>query len=253
MTDADGRATRESLSQAVAELGRTSSEGDVVSIILIGHGSAGEGARFNVTGPDVSASEFAGWLRPLEGRRLTIVVATSASGEWIPALAAPGRIVVTATRTAFERNESVFHSKFAEAFDGDAADADKDGRVSILEAFNHAAREVQREYESSGRLQTEHALLDDDGNGEGSSDPNPGAGDGRLASRTYIGADPVVASTVPGADALLRERARLEQSVEALRARRDSMDASEYERVLERLVTRLAEIRRSLEPPEAES
>lgn len=250
--DADGRASRETLTAELRRLTTTTRPGDAVAIVLIGHGSAGDEPRFNLPGPDVSAAEFARWLEPLGDRRLTIVVAASASGDWIPALSAPGRVVVTATRTGFERNESLFHMHFAAAFANGTADADKDGRVSVLEAFRHATREVERAYASSGRLRTEHALLDDDGDGQGSLMPGTDGGDGRLAARTFLTGDATVArlAGAPGADSLLRERAQVEQAIEALRARKDRMDAEAYERELERLVTRLAEIRRRLEPPE---
>lgn len=254
MSDADGRATRETLVAAIRRLATDTREGDNVSIVLIGHGSAGEGNAFNLTGPDIDATSFATEIVALTGRRLTIVVAASAAGGWVPALAAPGRVVVAATRTPFERNESVFHKHFAQAFSNAAGDADKDGRVSILEAFIHATREVQREYESAGTLQTEHAVLDDNGDGEGSTEPGQAAPDGRLAMSRFLSAATVTArGNSPAADSLAAERGRVEQAIEALRARRATMDSTDYERELEALITRLAEIRRALEPPGEES
>lgn len=252
--DADGRATKDELSAALARLAERSSAGNVVTIVLIGHGSAGDVARFNLVGPDVSAQEFATWIRPLSDRRLTVVIAASASGDWVPALSAPGRVVISATRTQFERNESLFHTHFTAAFKDAAGDVDKDGRVSILEAFNHATREVARVYATSGRLQTEHALLDDDGDGVGSMTPGGGGADGALAARSFLNVDRVMAgSNAPaGADSLLQERARLEAAIQELRGRRDEMELSTYERELETLITRLAEIRRTLEPPREE-
>lgn len=253
MGDADGRATRESLQAELQALAGRSSVGDGVTIILIGHGSAGEAPRFNLTGPDVDANEFALWLRPLEGRRQTVVIAASASGDWIPALAAPGRVVISATRTAFERNESIFHSFFAEAFKDAAGDADHDGRVSMLEAFQFANREVERSYEADGRLRTENAVLDDVGDGKGSSTPSIGDDYGRLAARVFLGVDPSAARVAgnPQADSLLRRRAEVEQLVDALRARRAELSTAEYERQLEALITELATLRRLLEPPES--
>ena len=252
MRDADGRATREVLQAELQALVARSSAGDAVAIVLIGHGSAGDAPRFNLTGPDVDASEFALWLRPLQGRRLTVVIAASASGEWIPALAAPGRVVMSATKTAFERNESIFHSYFAAAFRDAAGDADHDGRVSMLEAFQYANREVERSYEADGRLRTENAVLDDVGDGKGSSAPSATDDHGRLAARVFLGADPAASRAMahPQADSLLRRRAQVEQAIDALRARRSELGTAEYERQLEALITELAEIRRRLEPPE---
>ena len=56
-----------------------------------------------------------------------------------------------------ERNQTVFPSYFVEAFAEDKADADKDQRVSVLEAFVYARREVERFYEKGRLLATEHA------------------------------------------------------------------------------------------------
>lgn len=254
MSDADGRATRDNMLAAIRSIAESSSRGDQVTIVLIGHGSGGEGNSFNLTGPDIGAAELASALNSLAGRQLTIVVAASAAGGWVPALAAPGRVVIAATRTPFERNESVFHTHFAQAFVNGTADVDKDGRVSMLEAFLHAAREVEREYASSSRLQTEHAVLDDNGDGEGSSAPGAAAADGRLAATRFLApAATAVTSGSPGSDSLLAERRRVELALEELRSRRADMQSDEYERQLEALVTRLAEIRRALEPPREES
>ncbi len=246
---ATGRATRDGVQGAIRDLAAKTRAGDAVTIVLIGHGSMTDDvSRFNLPGPDVSATEMAAWLRPLAERRLTIVVAASASGDWMPALAAPGRVVITATRTGMEANEITFHTHFAAAYRDAAADADKDGRVSVLEAFTYANREVARGYESTGRLQTEHALLDDNGDGKGIATPAANAADGRMASRAFLGAAPDAARVAgrPGAEPLLRERAQVEQAVETLRGRKASMPAAEYDRQLEALITRLAEIRQAL-------
>ena len=92
---------------------------------------------------------------------MVFVNAATGSGDFVPVLSGPGRVVVTATRSAVEKNESVFAGLFAQALASDLADADKDGRVSVLEAFRFTTREVAKVYESSGRMQTEHAQLSD--------------------------------------------------------------------------------------------
>ena len=62
---------------------------------------------------------------------------TSASGDMLPVVAAPNRVVITATKSSFERNESHFAEFFVDALTKDVADVDKDGRVSLLDAFDH--------------------------------------------------------------------------------------------------------------------
>src|SRR3546814_10003928 len=58
--------------------------------------------------------------------------------------------------------------------------------LSLLEAFVYARREVQREYETTNRLQTEHAMLDDDGDGAGRADPSARGPDGTVANRFFL-------------------------------------------------------------------
>ena len=83
---------------------------------------------------------------------------------------------MTATKSGMERNQTEFPSYFVEAFAEDKADADKDQRVSMLEAFLYARREVERFYEKGRLLATEHAILDDDGDGAGTAAPAATAG-----------------------------------------------------------------------------
>ena len=91
----------------------------------------------------------------------TVVVNTSsASGDWQEALAAPNRTIITATRSAGERNETAFGEFFAKAFAEDVADPDKDGRVTIKEAFEYATAETTRHYQTRGTLQMEHARME---------------------------------------------------------------------------------------------
>ena len=53
-------------------------------------------------------------------------------------------VVVTATKSPAQRNETQFASHFVAALAGQDADADRDGKVSVLEAFQYAGREVER-------------------------------------------------------------------------------------------------------------
>jgi len=241
----DGRSDRQGVERAFAAVAERSRPGDLVLVVLIGHGSHRSGEdRFNLPGPDMSPADFAALLDRLPGRRIALVNTASASGGWAAALAAENRIVVAATKSGMERNQTVFGRFFVEAFTGEGADVDKDGRVSVLEAFDYAHREVARFYEQEGRLQTEHAILEDDGDGKGSEAPEPDAGDGGRARLAFLApsADAAMAeaSDDPALDALLAERAALEADLEALKSRRDAMAAADYDAELEDLLVELA-------------
>lgn len=241
----DGRSTREGVLQAVGEAARAAGPGDAVFLFFFGHGgSEGDVSRLSLPGPDLSADDLAGALRELPTQRVVVVNTASASGGFIEALSGRNRTIITATQSPYERNETRFGRFFVEALTGDGADADKDGRVSMLEAFEYARREVERDYREGNRLLTEHALLDDDGDGQGTREPTGREGDGSLARTLFLSAG-AAAATADAADSpelrRLRERqGELEGEVEALRARRETMEEAEYQRELERLLLEIA-------------
>ena len=99
--------------------------------------------------------------------RVVVVNTSPASFPFLERLAGPRRIVITATDSAAQRFDTVFPEYFIKAFAEDAADLDKNGRVSIWEAFAAAADGVRRHYQQRGQLATERPLLDDNGDGVG--------------------------------------------------------------------------------------
>lgn len=235
------RAGREAVAAEFVALARRARAGDVVLVVLIGHGS-GEGAesRVNLPGPDPTARDYGAWLLPLAEATVVFVNASSASGDFLPVLSGANRIIITATRGATERNESVFHTHFAHGLSTAEADADKDGRISVLEAYTYARTATRQAYESTNRLLTERAQLDDQGNGRGVEDPAATEGAaGGLARQVAFGGQP--ASSDPRVVALMAERRQLEAQVTALRGRRASMSAEAYEAELERLLVLIAE------------
>ncbi len=235
-----GRSTSTAIGAAFARLARRVAPGDVVLVFLLGHGS-GEGAQevVNLPGPDATASEYAAWLAPLRAATVVFVNASSGSGDFLPALSAPNRIVITATTGAYERNESLFGPLFAQGLTDPAADADKDGKISVLEAFQFAAAQVAHAYDSTHRLQTEHAQLDDNGDGRGSRAPgSDGGGDGLLARRIAFGGTAV--ATDPRVKTLLAEQRVLEAQVDSLRRAKPGMDSTVYQAKLEQLLLEIA-------------
>ncbi len=245
------RSTRENVDRAFSKLVSNSQPGDHIFVVLIGHGSYTTGqSRFNLPGPDLSAEDFALYLDQLSDRRVAFMNLASASGEFVKALSGAGRAIVTATRTGRERNETVFGGYFIEAFSGETADLDKDGRVSLWEAFEFARTEFTREYATSNRIATEHAVLDDNGDGEGSSELVD-AVDGALARTMFLAVDPTLAAARatddPELRALFEQRAELERHLEELRALRGQIDQDRYDNDLEELLVELALLNREIQ------
>jgi hypothetical protein len=156
---------RELVQKALESAARASS--GELWLVLIGHGTFdGREAKFNVRGPDLSASDLEAWLRPLQ-RPTAVINCASSSAPFINKLSRPDRVIVTATRSGHELNFARFGRYLAAAIADPAADLDKDGQTSLLEAFLTAGRAVAEFYEAEGRLATEHPLIDDNGDGAG--------------------------------------------------------------------------------------
>ena len=186
-------------------------------------------------------------LQRVRAGPVTVAHLGSASGAFVPALSGPGRVVLTATR-ANETNETRFPRHFIAALAGDDGDRNKDGRLSALEVFDFARRAVEREYEQEGLLRTEHPLLDDNGDGIGSLEPEAAAGtDGVLAGRRVVlvrSAEAVADSSgdTPEIRRLIAERDVLATRVDVLRDARAGMEEETYLAELEALLVQIAEL-----------
>jgi hypothetical protein len=238
-----GKATVEEIGKTFDRFAKQATPEDAVYVVLIGHGSYdGKTAKFNLPGPDISPADFNTQFRKLPTKQIVFVDTTSASGPFLNELSAPGRTIITATRNGAENFSTLFGGYFVDALTGDEADADKNRRVSMLEAFQFAKAAVQRAYEKEGLLSTEHALLDDNGDKSGSADPTTNGPDGKVASLLAIGsaADAAALPTDPKLRALVLEQRELEHRVESLRLLKESMDPAKYQSELEKLVTDLA-------------
>ena len=220
-------------------------------LVFIGHGTYdGRAAKFNLRGPDLSVEELAAALKPCR-RPLVIIQCASASGPFLPALSAPGRVIITATRSGYEVNFARFGGFLAGALADPAADLDHDGQVSLLEAFLLASRQVEQFYRDQGRLMTEHALLDDNGDGLGTppewfhgvravKTPQKGKSvDGVRAHQMILARGQSEQELRPEARA---RRDELEQELSALRLKKAEMKEDEYYHQLEKIMVETARL-----------
>lgn len=238
-----GQATKVNVERALAQLATRSSPGDQIVLVLIGHGSGeGEETKISIPGPDLTARDFAQMLAKFSSQKVAFINLTSASGDMLPLLSGPNRVVITATKSAFERNESQFARFFVDALAKDGADVDKDGRVSLLEAFRYAATETKRVYETETKLQTEHAQFDDVGLKIGVAEPDGRTTQGLLARRFFLdgGVSTRAASGDPQLAALYRDKFTLEDRIDQLRAKKSTMQPDAYDNALEALLIDLA-------------
>jgi hypothetical protein len=236
----DAKSLKSELGVAISRVAAGAEAGDAVFLILIGHGTArGDRLLFNLPGPDVSATELAAMLDPHGDIRWIVVNGAPSSGPFIQALSGPNRIVITATASAAERYHTVFPEYFVAAYAKPGADSDKNGRVSVLEAFTYAGREVERSYAEQATLQSEHAILDDTS---------------ALARATYLESDRTrYSNTIPEKELtrLLTDRDRLEDRIASLIAVKSLYDPVVYDDRLEGLLVQFALVHRALRPAEA--
>ena len=244
--DADHLASAAVVRRSIESLRARLKSDDVVLIVLIGHGSFdGSEAKFNLVGPDLSSAEWAALVKPLPGT-LVFVNATAASFPFLEHLAAPRRIVITATDSVAQQFDTVFPEYFIRALTDPEADIDKNGRVSMWEAFMAASVGVKRYYTQRGQLATERALIDDNGDGQGREAGGEGT-DGSAAARLYL--DPDVPGAAPTDEVLLtllQKRASLQADVDDLKQRRQLMTPAEYQAEFEKLMIDLARVARDI-------
>ena len=230
---ADKQATKPAVEKTLTDFAAAAKANDTVIVLLIGHGSFdGSTAAFNLPGPDLTADDYARLLARFTTQRVVFINTASSSGAFLSAVAAPGRIIVTATKTGGERNETEFGQYFTAAFGDEAADRDRNGHVSIQEAFDYAKTKVADAFKQKGLLLTEHAVLDD-------------GAEGRIAGSAFLGigrSDAALNADLadPQTKALVDERDAIQREIEALQLQKGSMDATKYDEAMEKLLTDLA-------------
>jgi hypothetical protein len=222
-------------------------------IVLIGHGTFdGREAKFNLSGPDLTAKEMAELLAPIQ-RPLILIDTSSASAPFINACSGTNRVIITATRSGYEENLAHFGSYIGKAIGDLTSDLDKDGQVSALEAFLMASRQVEDFYKAEKRLSTEHALLDDNGDGKGTpasfyngvrpaKKPDEAANvDGFRAHQIHF----IYSEEEAKLPAAVRKRRNeLELELEKVRARKQQLKEDEYLKEIEPILLELSRLYR---------
>ena len=229
---------------------------DEVWIFLIGHASYDNRQyKFNISGPDLTDDDIKNFLDSLGDTRVFLIAATSASGILASRLAQENRVIITATKSQTEKQPPLFMSFFLEAVVSAAADTDKSGRVSLLEAYLFSHQKVSDWFEEKGRIQTEHALLEDNGrvrlgDKQDVLQESPGTRATLLASMAYLSPPLERIYTSQRAEELASQRVRIERDIEDLKFRKKQLPEAEYYRQLEELLIELATLNEGIEEAE---
>jgi hypothetical protein len=244
------QATKAQLQSALSAIAKEAKPADALVLMLIGHGSFdGVDYKINLPGPDLSAVELAALLDRIPASHQLVVNMTSASGGSRAVLEKPNRAIITATKSGSEKNATIFARYWVEALRDPAADTDKNETVSALEAFVYAEQKTSQFYETQKRLATEHPMLEDTGQSDGTRKPSPENGEGRIASQIallHLGATQVAANT-PEKKALLARREELEQQIDTLKYEKAATPPEEYKKQLQILLLELAKTQAELD------
>jgi len=242
--------TRQHLEDTLSQVARQAKPEDDFVLILIGHGTFdGIDYKFNLPGPDVSASDLAAWCDRVPSKRQLVVNTTSASGGSIAALDRPGRAVIAATKTGTEKNATVFARYWVDALRDPTSDTNKNDAISALEAFQYAAAKSADFYDSQKRLATEHAVFEDTGKNEpvraASTETNEGLFLSnftliRLGSAQKAFADPAKRQ-------LLAKKEELEQKIDTLKYQKAAMEPDDYKQQLTAALLELAHVQEELD------
>ena len=212
-----------------------------VWLFLIGHGNYdGMHYKFHISGPDLTDKNLQSFLDGLGERKAYVIAATSASGVLIGRLSKQNRVIVTATKTQFERQPPLFLSFFIEGATSARADSDKNGKISLLEGFLFARGGLASWFREAGRLQTEHPLLDDNGDGVGEARPGWENGEGFLAAAAYLLTPPEKDDQSLQSQQLAAEKHQVERRIQELKYQKKDIPESDYYQRLEDLLIRLA-------------
>jgi hypothetical protein len=243
-------ATKANVEAKLREFAKDAKAEDAIVVMMIGHGSFDEvDYKFNLPGPDLSASELGALLGKIPSKHQLVVNMTSASGGSLVSLERPGRVVITATKSGTEKNATYFARYWIEALRDPAADTDKNESISALEAFKYAEQKTAKFFEAQNRLATEHAVIEDTGKGEGTKTPSPENGEGLVAGHFTVLHLGAVAAQIndPEKLKLLKHKEELEQSIDELKYRKAAMDVGEYRKKLAQLLVELAKTQEALD------
>jgi hypothetical protein len=248
LTGADS--TRQHIEDTLGEIGRDAKPEDDFVMILIGHGSFdGVEYKFNLPGPDVSASELATWCDRIPAKRQLIVNTTSASGGSIAALDRPGRAVIAATKTGTEKNSTVFARYWVEALRDPTTDVNKNDAISAIEAFDYASAKTAAYYDSEKRLATEHAVFEDTGKHESVRTASTETGEGLFLSNFTLVrlGNAQKAFADPAKRELLAKKEELEQKIDAMKYQKAAMAPDDYQQQLTQALVELAHVQQEID------
>jgi hypothetical protein len=147
-----------------------------------------ETLRLNLPGKDITHKQLAKWINQIKASSVLVVLDCPGAGLSAQAIKGDGRIILCGSRSD-QRYSTRFSRYFVPALVDTKSDINGDSRVSLLEAFTRASRQVDDFYRKQQLLTTETPVLEDNGDGVASQQPwkyEEDEKDGLAASKFFL-------------------------------------------------------------------
>jgi len=144
--------------------------------------------RLTLPGEDITPEQLAEWINRIRASSMLLVLDCPGAGLAVKAMTGQGRIIIGAC-TAEQHYSTRFSEYFVPSLVDSKSDTDSDGKVSLLEAFTFASKQLDDWYFRQLFLKTETPVLEDNADGFPSRQPwryKQGNTDGREASKFFL-------------------------------------------------------------------
>jgi len=147
--------------------------------------------RLNLPGEDITHEGLAEWINKIKTSSMMIVLDCPAAGLAAKTLTGKGRILICGCE-GNQHYSTKFGEYFVPALTDPNSDTDGNGKVSVLEAFTLACKQLEDWYRQRNLLKTETPMLEDNADGVPSPQPwryESDRDDGLLASKFFLAAE----------------------------------------------------------------
>ena len=181
--------TAENIQKAINAVGTIIKAEDRFIFYYIGQANMVAGKlRLNLPGTDITHERLAQWIKGIKASSMLIVLDCPGAGLAAKEISGRGRIVICSC-TVEQRYSTRFSEHFIPALTDSESDVNGDGKISILEAFTAAFRQIDDWYRQKKLLTTETPVLEDNGDGRPSKEPwryKTDSTDGLAASEFFL-------------------------------------------------------------------
>ncbi len=177
-------ANAESIERAITSLARQLGPRDSCWVFVLGHANLyGKNSYLNIEGKDISQNDFAKAFAPLQleasahsdtepSPERVVWICSPVSGQWLKPLAKTGCVLISATEAGAELTATEMAYALGDVLAGEAehqelTDIDHDSKLTLLDLYLAVNIEITSRFVALEYIQTEHAQLDDDGDGRG--------------------------------------------------------------------------------------